>query len=33
MTATRYHSLIVAEEGLPSELEISAETHEPTARV
>ncbi|HSK43037.1 MAG TPA: aminodeoxychorismate/anthranilate synthase component II [Candidatus Binatia bacterium] len=28
MTATRYHSLIVAEEGLPSELEISAETHE-----
>jgi anthranilate synthase/aminodeoxychorismate synthase-like glutamine amidotransferase len=29
MTATRYHSLIVAEEGLPQELEISAETHEP----
>jgi anthranilate synthase/aminodeoxychorismate synthase-like glutamine amidotransferase len=29
MTATRYHSLIVAEEGLPPELEISAETHEP----
>jgi anthranilate synthase/aminodeoxychorismate synthase-like glutamine amidotransferase len=28
MTATRYHSLIVAEEGLPDELEISAETHE-----
>jgi len=28
MTATRYHSLIVAEEGLPKELEISAETHE-----
>jgi len=28
MTATRYHSLIVAEEGLPPELEISAETHE-----
>jgi len=28
MTATRYHSLIVAEEGLPSELEISAETRE-----
>jgi anthranilate synthase/aminodeoxychorismate synthase-like glutamine amidotransferase len=24
MTATRYHSLVVAEEGLPSELEISA---------
>ena len=29
LTATRYHSLIVAEEGLPRELEISAETHEP----
>ncbi len=28
MTATRYHSLIVSEEGLPSELEISARTHE-----
>src|SRR5215469_748850 len=28
MTATRYHSLIVAEEGLPQELEISAETTE-----
>lgn len=28
MTATRYHSLIVAEEGLPAELEISAETRE-----
>jgi anthranilate synthase/aminodeoxychorismate synthase-like glutamine amidotransferase len=28
MTATRYHSLIVAEEDLPKELEISAETHE-----
>ena len=28
MTATRYHSLIVAEEGLPKELEISAETTE-----
>ena len=28
MTATRYHSLIVAEEGLPNELEISAETRE-----
>src|SRR5437762_617044 len=25
-TATRYHSLIVAEEGLPSELEVSART-------
>jgi anthranilate synthase/aminodeoxychorismate synthase-like glutamine amidotransferase len=29
MTATRYHSLIVAEKGLPRELEISAETREP----
>ena len=28
MTATRYHSLIVAEERLPKELEISAETRE-----
>lgn len=28
MTATRYHSLIVAEEGLPAELEISAHTTE-----
>ena len=28
MTATRYHSLIVAEKGLPRELEISAETRE-----
>jgi anthranilate synthase/aminodeoxychorismate synthase-like glutamine amidotransferase len=28
MTATRYHSLIVAEEDLPDELEISAETRE-----
>ena len=26
MTCTRYHSLIVAEEGLPNELEISART-------
>lgn len=26
MTATRYHSLVVAEEGLPEELEISART-------
>jgi anthranilate synthase/aminodeoxychorismate synthase-like glutamine amidotransferase len=33
MTATRYHSLIVSEEGLPQELEISAETHENGARV
>jgi len=29
LTATRYHSLIVAEKGLPPELEISAETREP----
>ncbi len=29
LTATRYHSLVVAEAGLPSELEISAETREP----
>ena len=28
MTATRYHSLIVAEEGLPKELEVSASTVE-----
>jgi anthranilate synthase/aminodeoxychorismate synthase-like glutamine amidotransferase len=28
LTATRYHSLIVAEVGLPHELEISAETRE-----
>jgi anthranilate synthase/aminodeoxychorismate synthase-like glutamine amidotransferase len=28
MTATRYHSLIVAEEGLPAELEVSARTKE-----
>jgi len=28
MTATRYHSLIVAEKDLPKELEISAETRE-----
>jgi anthranilate synthase/aminodeoxychorismate synthase-like glutamine amidotransferase len=28
LTATRYHSLIVAEEGLPPELEISAETRD-----
>ncbi|HYL14742.1 MAG TPA: aminodeoxychorismate/anthranilate synthase component II [Terriglobales bacterium] len=28
MTATRYHSLIVAEEGLPPDLEISARTKE-----
>jgi anthranilate synthase/aminodeoxychorismate synthase-like glutamine amidotransferase len=29
MTATRYHSLIVAEEGLPAELEVSAFTGQP----
>ena len=28
MTATRYHSLIVAEESLPEDLEISARTRE-----
>src|SRR5215470_4116277 len=28
LAATRYHSLIVAEAGLPRELEISAETHD-----
>jgi anthranilate synthase/aminodeoxychorismate synthase-like glutamine amidotransferase len=28
LTATRYHSLIVAEKGLPNDLEISAETRE-----
>lgn len=30
MTCTRYHSLIVAEEGLPAELEISARTADGT---
>ncbi len=30
MTCTRYHSLIVAEEGLPEELEISARTADDT---
>ncbi len=29
MTATRYHSLIVSEKGLPKELEISATTRDP----
>jgi anthranilate synthase/aminodeoxychorismate synthase-like glutamine amidotransferase len=29
MTCTRYHSLIVAEEGFPAELEISARTSDP----
>jgi|SRR5215467_13276758 len=28
LTATRYHSLIVSEQGLPTDLEISAETRE-----
>jgi anthranilate/para-aminobenzoate synthase component II len=28
MTATRYHSLIVAEEGLPGDLEVSAWTRD-----
>src|SRR5215467_645993 len=28
LTATRYHSLIVSEEGLPQELEVSARTRE-----
>jgi anthranilate synthase/aminodeoxychorismate synthase-like glutamine amidotransferase len=28
MTATRYHSLIVAEDGLPDDLEVSAWTHD-----
>ena len=28
MTATRYHSLVVSEDGLPAELEISARTRE-----
>jgi anthranilate synthase/aminodeoxychorismate synthase-like glutamine amidotransferase len=28
MTATRYHSLIVSEDGLPKELEVSAWTHD-----
>ncbi len=32
MTATRYHSLIVAEEGLPAELEVSAFTESPGAK-
>jgi len=29
LAATRYHSLIVAQKGLPRELEVSAETNEP----
>jgi anthranilate synthase component 2 len=32
MTCTRYHSLIVAEEGFPAELEVSAHTPGPTGR-
>ena len=31
MTCTRYHSLIVQQDGLPEELEISATTADPTA--
>jgi len=30
MTCTRYHSLIVAEDGLPEELEVSARTGNPS---
>ena len=33
MTATRYHSLIVAQEGLPADLEVSAFTGEGSERV
>ena len=33
MTATRYHSLIVAQEGLPADLEVSASTGEGSERV
>ena len=29
MTCTRYHSLIVSEEGFPEELEVSARTSDP----
>ena len=32
MSATRYHSLIVAEKGLPKELEISARTQGPDGK-
>jgi len=32
MTCTRYHSLIVSEEGFPKELEVSAHTPGPTGR-
>ncbi len=32
MTCTRYHSLIVSEEGLPKELEVSARTADPEAK-
>ncbi len=32
MTATRYHSLIVQENGLPGELEISATCHDRDGR-
>jgi anthranilate synthase/aminodeoxychorismate synthase-like glutamine amidotransferase len=33
LTATRYHSLIVSEKGLPHDLEISAETRDDGTRV
>ena len=33
LTATRYHSLIVAEQGLPADLEVSAWTRDREARV
>ena len=33
MTCTRYHSLIVAEDGLPEELEVSARTVDPATGV
>ena len=33
LTATRYHSLIVREEDLPPELEVSAWTHDPNPQV
>jgi len=33
LTATRYHSLIVAEQGLPADLEVSAWTRDRDARV
>jgi len=33
ITCTRYHSLIVSEEGLPDELEISARTHDESGTI